>query len=99
MPDEPKPAKAPPKSRKARARAARRANAAPDEYEVAQTSCRHKTSRGNNLTHGLFTCGCAFCHLQVGLSIMDWFEGPSTCARLIINRFLPDVTGVRWWTQ
>ena len=40
-------------------------------------------------TNGLFTAGCAFCHLQVGFSIMDWFKGPFTLARLIINWFLP----------
>ena len=41
----------------------------PDEMEQAQTSCRKKTK-------GL----CAFCHLQLGFSVMREHEGPFNCS-------------------
>ncbi|KAJ1476087.1 hypothetical protein T484DRAFT_1826134, partial [Baffinella frigidus] len=101
VPNEPKASVPAPKGNKARQQAMQEARAAEGATDAVQKVCHKKVPAGNGLTAGLFTVGCAFCHMQLGFSVMDRAEGPSTAGRLIITRLWPTTwsrpPGLPWW--
>ena len=60
-----------------------------DEWVTVEfdTACKKKILRRVRLTHGLFIWACATCEVQVGFSLMDRSEGPSTFAKTVLVRF------------
>ena len=89
VPNEPKAGAPAPKGNKARQQAKQAERAAEGVTEAVQFVCHKHVAAGNGLTAGLFTCGCAFCHMQLGFAVMDRAEGPSTAGRVIITRLWP----------